>query len=337
VRRALLDLTICPHCGEAPLTADEEGERILSGELVCPRGHRLPIRRGVLDALPAVTPSIRAQRAVGARERLGQLTSEEAQSYRRHISQIGAATYNELIRDNARGALDTLPLKRGRILDLGGGSGWLAAELAARGFAAVSLDIEDPFERAAQIERGAQARSYELVTDVISEGAADDVDFVVGDFGHLPFADATFDLITTSAALHHSEDPVRTLRQAARVLKPGGYVLSLNEQTRGLFRDESPVMAGHDQGAGERIYWAGEYLGFFRQAGLRPRLSFPGWIDRRLREEDWGGVVYYRRLRPLAGWLWRLPGVRPLVRGPILRPAVDLFGLTAIITASKPG
>ncbi len=337
MRRALLGLTICPHCGEAPLTAEGEGERIVNGALVCPRGHRLPIRLGVLDALPAVTPSIRAQRAAGARERLGQLSSEEAETYRRHISQIGAATYNELIRDNARAALEALPIEHGRSLDLGGGSGWLAAELAARGFEAVSLDIEDPFERAAQIEGGEQARTYELVTDVLSDGTANEVDFVIGDFGHLPFADATFDLVTTSAALHHSEDPVETLRQAARVLKPGGYVLSLNEQTKGLFRDESPVMAGHGKGARERIYWAGEYLGFFRQAGFRPRLSFPGWIDRKLLEQDWKGVVYYPRLRPLAGRLWRMPGVRRLVRGPILRPALDLFGLTTIITARKPG
>jgi SAM-dependent methyltransferase/uncharacterized protein YbaR (Trm112 family) len=336
MRRALLGLLICPHCGEAPLTADGEGERIQGGSLVCPHGHRLPIRRGVVDALPALTPTILEQRAVGARERLGQLSSEEAESYRRHISQIGAATYNELIRDNARAALETLPIQRGRSLDLGGGSGWLAAELSARGFSAVSLDIEDPFERAAQIERGAQARTYELVTDVLSDGGADAVDFIVGDFGHLPFADATFDLVTTSAALHHSEDPVRTLRQASRVLKAGGYMLSVNEQTRGIFRDESPVMAGHDEGAGERIYWAGEYLGFFRQAGLRPQLSFPGWIDRKLRDQDWKGVVYYPRLRPITGWLWRVPGIRPLVRGPLLRPALDIFGLTTIITARKP-
>jgi SAM-dependent methyltransferase/uncharacterized protein YbaR (Trm112 family) len=335
MRRALLGIIICPYCGEAPLTADGEGEPLQSGSLVCPHGHRLPIRRGVLDALPELTPSIREQRAVGARERLGQLSSEEAEAYRRHISQIGSAAYNELIRDNARAALETLPVQGGRSLDLGGGSGWLAAEFAARGFSAVSLDIEDPLERAAQIERGAHARTYELVTDVASDAGA--VDFVVGDFGRLPFADATFDVVTTSAALHHSEDPVRTLRQASRVLKAGGYMLSLNEQTRGIFRDESPVMAGHDEGAGERIYWAGEYLGFFREAGLLPRLSFPGWIDRKLRDRDWQGVVYYPRLRPVAGWLWRVPGVRTLVRGPLLRPALDLFGLTAIITARKPG
>ena len=109
MRRALLGLLICPHCGGAPLTADGEGERIEIGSLVCPQGHALPIRRGVLDALPALTPTISEQRAVGARERLGLLSSEEAESYRRHISQIGSATYNELIRDNARAALEALP------------------------------------------------------------------------------------------------------------------------------------------------------------------------------------------------------------------------------------
>jgi len=46
--------------------------------------------------------------------------------------------------------------------------------------------------------------------------------------------------------------------------------------------------------------------------------------------------VYYRRLLPLAGWLWSVPMVRALARGPLLRPAIDLFGLTLICEARKP-
>jgi SAM-dependent methyltransferase len=306
------------------------------GWVECPQGHRFEVRKGVLHALGESTPEITGQLEENARERRGELSDDEKAAYRRNISRIGLATYNRLVRDNGRAALDAISVHGGRSLDLGGGSGWLAAELGRRGFEAVSLDIEDPHERLAQIEGGAAGRDFELVTDVLDEPARETVDYVVGDMEQLPFADGAFDLVTTSAALHHSADPVRTLRQAARVLRPGGVLLALNEPAKGLFRDESPILGGRGEAAGEHLYWARTYVGFFRAAGLEPRLHFPGWIDRVLRERDWAGVVYYRRLLPLAGWLWSLPIVRTLARGPLLRPAIDLFGLTLICEARKP-
>jgi SAM-dependent methyltransferase len=45
---------------------------------------------------------------------------------------------------------------------------------------------------------------------------------VLGDAGALPFADASFDLYTVRAAPHHFGDLGRALREAARVLRPGG-------------------------------------------------------------------------------------------------------------------
>jgi SAM-dependent methyltransferase len=287
-------------------------------------------------ALAAPTPGMRAQLEENARERRGDLTPEEKAAYRRNVERIGCGTYNQLIRDNAHAALEALRPESGwSSLDLGGGSGWLAAELARRGLRAVSLDIEDPWERAAQIADGQPQRDFELVTDT-AEIQPGEVDFVVGDMDALPFADETFDLVTMSAALHHSEDPNRTLQEAARVLKVGGTLLCLNEPVKGVFRDEGPILHGRGEEAGEHLYSAGAYLSFLRRAGLKPRLHFPGWVDARLRKQDWQGVIYYTRLLPVAGALWTVPLVRALFRGPLLRPAVDLFGLTLIAEARKP-
>jgi len=336
MRRNLLPALICPRCGAHPMTAPGAEDTIEGGWVECPQGHRLEVRQGVLHAIGELTPEIAGQLEENARERRGELSREEKDAYRRNISRIGLATYNRLIRDNAEAALDAIRVQHGRSLDLGGGSGWLAAELSRRGFEAVSLDIEDPHERLAQIEGGAGDRDFELVTDVLDEASSAGVDYVVGDMEQLPFADDAFDLVTTSAALHHSSDPARTLRNAARVLRPGGVLLTLNEPAKGLFRDESPILGGRGEAAGEHLYWARTYLGFFRAAGLEPRLHFPGWVDHSLREKDWTGVVYYRRLLPLAGWAWSLPGVQSLARGPLLRTAIDLFGFTLICEARKP-
>lgn len=334
MRRSLLEALVCPHCGAAPLRCPGEGD-VEDGEVSCPAGHVLTVRRGVLDALPSTTADIAGQLAEQARERGGSIEPDQVEKYTKNISAIGSKTYNELIRDNAASVLDAISVKGGRSLDLGGGSGWLSGQLAGRGFEAVSLDIQDPLERTRQIEEGAARRGFELVTDVAPELADVSVDFVLGDMERLPFADGTFDLVTTSAALHHSDDPSRTLKEAARVLKADGVLLCINEPVKGLFRDEEPIMGGRGDDAGEHIYWARTYLDWIHAAGFKTRLHFPGWVDKRLRQGDWEGVVYYKRLLPVIRAIWMLPGVRALVGGPLLRPSQDLFGLTLIVEARK--
>jgi SAM-dependent methyltransferase len=315
---------------------DGSADHIDDGSVVCPTGHALQIRKGVLQALTTRNEDIGAQLSENARERRGDLTPEEKTAYREHVSQIGSATYNELIRANAGAALDAMSLPQGISLDLGGGSGWLAAELASRGFHAVSLDIEDPWERASQIAAGAGTRDFELVTDLTPNVPSDHVDFVVASMDRIPFRDASFTLVTMSAALHHSEDPTGTLREAARVLQPGGSLLVLNEPVKGLFRDERPILHGRGEEAGDHLHSLDTYLASFRAAGFaQPRLHFPGWVDRRLSSRDWRGVIYYKRLLPVVGTIWSLTPVRTLARGPLLRPLVRTFGLTLIAEATK--
>ena len=48
---------------------------------------------------------------------------------------------------------------------------------------------------------------------------------VVGDAHHLPFADATFDYVWSSAVLEHVRDPFRVAAEIVRVLKPGGVAI----------------------------------------------------------------------------------------------------------------
>jgi SAM-dependent methyltransferase len=56
--------------------------------------------------------------------------------------------------------------------------------------------------------------------------------FARGDAEHLPFADATFDVVLNVESSHCYPDPGRFLREAARVLRPGGALLFADMRSR---------------------------------------------------------------------------------------------------------
>ncbi len=59
----------------------------------------------------------------------------------------------------------------------------------------------------------------------------DRVSYLIGDAKRLPFAEASFDAVFSNTILHHLPEPADLLREAWRVLKPGGAFL-----IRDLFR-----------------------------------------------------------------------------------------------------
>lgn len=94
-----------------------------------------------------------------------------------------------------------------RVLDVGCGDGELACALAARGGDVIGLD-PNPAMLAAARERAAAAN----VPAVFQAGRAE----------ALPFADASFDIVSAVTVLCFVPDARKALREMARVLRPGG-------------------------------------------------------------------------------------------------------------------
>lgn len=93
----------------------------------------------------------------------------------------------------------------GRVLDLGCGAGFLSNDLAAHGLRVAALD-----------------RSVESLAVAARHDPTRSVGYLQGDAYALPFADGSFDGVCAMDLLEHVEEPGRVVREAGRVLRPGG-------------------------------------------------------------------------------------------------------------------
>ena len=99
-----------------------------------------------------------------------------------------------------------------RILDVATGTGMVAFALAERGATVVGLDQSDA------MLSGAQARLQR------TPHLAARLSFVLGEAEALPFDDGEFDALSFTYLLRYVDDPAATLRELARVVRPGGRI-----------------------------------------------------------------------------------------------------------------
>jgi demethylmenaquinone methyltransferase / 2-methoxy-6-polyprenyl-1,4-benzoquinol methylase len=100
------------------------------------------------------------------------------------------------------------------VLDVASGTAGVALGLARAGASVVGVDLTEQMLR----------RGQRNVTDA---AMGDRIQLVAGRAEQLPFDDAAFDALTFTYLLRYVLDPEATLRELARVVKPGGRVASL--------------------------------------------------------------------------------------------------------------
>ena len=199
-------------------------------------------------------------------------------------------------------ALELLPKRTGRALEIGAGHGIASCALARAGWQVTALE-PDPSDL---VGAGAIRR---LAADTGMQVA------VVEAFGEkLPFDDGEFDLVLARQVLHHARDLPQLCREMARVLRKGGTLLAMREHVISSradlpkFFDVHPL---HHLYGGENAYLLDEYASAIEAAGLR--------IDRCLAPFD-SAINYapYTRdsLREaLVARAGRIPGAAVALRG----------------------
>ena len=154
---------------------------------------------------------------------------ESPESKRRHVRQLFATiadrydlitavlSYGQDARWKKK-LVTIADVKKGeRALDLASGTGDIAFAVAARGAKTIGLDITHRMLQLAHLRQGHGANA-----------GASRVEFINGDMNALPFESASFDLVTTGYGLRNVPDLNAAIDEIARVLRPGGRLLSLD-------------------------------------------------------------------------------------------------------------
>jgi SAM-dependent methyltransferase len=190
------------------------------------------------------------------RERLGRIKRARAESaaayFRANAAQWG--TIRSLYVDESeveRALLDLIPADETRqLLDIGTGTGRMLEILAPRAEHAVGIDSSREMLTIARVNLERAGLSNCLIRQ--------------GDMYQLPLPGASFDTVVIHQVLHYADRPAEAIREAARVLRPGGrlVIVDFAPHTLEFLRSEH---------AHRRLgFTDDEIVGWCRAAGLEP-------------------------------------------------------------------
>lgn len=95
-----------------------------------------------------------------------------------------------------------------RVLDVATGTGYLAMALSPHVGEVVGIDITP--------------QMLGLAVQAARERGMDNISYLNGDVEHLPFGECGFDVVSCRFSFHHFPEPLESLSEMTRVLRPGG-------------------------------------------------------------------------------------------------------------------
>ncbi len=263
MKRSNVAFLACPLChGALEVAADNGDEYITQGALRCTHCATIyPIEKRMANLIPLQSTEVHKLREMQGWVNLWEKKGMYANPTTFHSvslpfiggmwTEVGAMFVM---------ALETLHLTgQERILDIGAGQGWASRYFAAKGCHVFATDIVED-------ESYALGRAW-----AIMDHAGVYFEPMLADGERLPFPDGQFDIVFTSAALHHFVEQGPFLSQAYRVLKPGGRMMVSNEPAIPIFADEAAVtdpMEELEVGIVERRPKVYEYVRSIHKAGF---------------------------------------------------------------------
>ncbi|HVY18004.1 MAG TPA: metalloregulator ArsR/SmtB family transcription factor [Rhodopila sp.] len=180
-----------------------------------PTGDEGALARDLVARLPADDPVLEADRRQAARV-LAERARVASESFRRQGADWDEMRALDLPAQAVEDALLALIPEdsQARLLDIGTGTGRVLELLAPRVRQALGVDASKAMLALARARLSGPGFAHVAVRQA--------------DMYRLPLADRSFDAVVLQMVLHHAEDPGGAVREAARVLAPGGRLLIID-------------------------------------------------------------------------------------------------------------
>lgn len=199
-------------CDCGLLDREREGSNVW---FALPTGDEGALPRELVARLPADDPVLEADRRQAARV-LAERARIASESFRQKGADWDEMRALELPAQAVEEALLSLIPHgpAGRLLDIGTGTGRVLELLAPRVRQALGVDASKAMLALARARLSAPGFAHCGVR--------------LADMYRLPLADRSFDIVVLQMVLHHAEDPEGAVREATRVLNPGGTLLIID-------------------------------------------------------------------------------------------------------------
>jgi len=172
--------------------------------------------------------------------------------------------YEGIMAEIAERLRGSSPESHQRVLDWGGGPGFLSFLLEQLGIESTYFDLEHDFP------------SYKHVLSLLKA----DIHFA-DDPVKLPFEDGSFDAVISCGVLEHVPDPVGSLAELNRVLKPGGLLFIYHFPNRWSYTEALAGLLGRN--THDTRWTKARLLGTVRSAGFSiERFDFRYMVPRNL-------------------------------------------------------